>query len=183
MQKKISCLLLFALIFPFTFISCKKHKNDAPVDPLPPASQTGANTLGFLLNRQPWTPKGFNGTANLSLNYDPTLSGGVFNLSAYKILNSSTGTRQRITMFGDSIQFAQKIILPNRNKFGAIFRDDVSGCDYDISDSNVAIVGGYFDITKLDKSNNIFAGEFEIKFKKVGCGDIEISQGRFDLKY
>ena len=46
-------------------------------------------------------------------------------------------------MDGDSIQFAQKIMLPNKNKFGAIFRNGVSGCDYDIADTSVKIVGGF----------------------------------------
>ncbi len=177
MKKTIISILIISL---FSFAKCSKEKMDS--NGLPPATQEGKNTLGFLLNGQPWTPQGFNGTANLSLNYDPTFSGGVFNLSGYKILNSS-GARQRITMYGDSIQNAQRIILPNQNKFGAIFRNDISGCDYDIADTSVKIVEGYFDIKKLDKNNNIFAGEFEIKFKKDGCEDVQISQGRFDMKY
>lgn len=163
----------------FCFAQCKKSNPDS--NGLPAPTQEGKNTLGFLLNGQPWTPQGNNGTANLSLYYDATLAGGGFNLAAYRII--STGVRQRLTIFGDSIQYAQRIILPNPNKFGAIFRNDVSGCDYDISDTAVKITGGYFDLKKLDKINNIFSGEFEIKFKKAGCEDIQISQGRFDMKF
>lgn len=136
-------ILVFIVIL-FSNARCRKDQIDS--NGLPPATQEGENTLGFLLNGQPWTPQGNNGTANLSLYYDPTFSGGVFNLAAYKIINSSAGIRQRITMYGDSIQFAQKITLPNKNKFGAIFRNGVSGCDYDVSDTSVKIVGGYFDI-------------------------------------
>jgi hypothetical protein len=44
-------------------------------------------------------------------------------------------------------------------------------------------VGGFFDIKKLDKANGIFAGEFELRFKKSGCADVEISKGRFDMKF
>ena len=163
----------------FCFAQCKKNNPDS--NGLPAATQDGKNTLGFLLNGQPWKPQGNNGTANLSLYYDATLAGGGFNLAAYRII--SNGVRQRLTMFGDSIQYAQRIALPNPNKFGAIFRNDVSGCDYDIADTIVKITGGYFDLKKLDKINNIFSGEFEIKFKKVGCEDVQISQGRFDMKY
>ena len=45
------------------------------------------------------------------------------------------------------------------------------------------ILSGYFDLKKLDKVNGIFSGEFEIKFSKTGCSDVEITQGRFDLKF
>ncbi len=163
------------------FATCKKTptSNNA----LPPATQEGKNTFGFLLNGKPWAPQGNNGTANLSLYYDPNFSGGVFNLAAYNIISSSPRIRQRITMYGDSIQFPQKIILPNKNKFGISFSNDVSACDYDTFDTSVIITGGYFDIQKLDKSKNIFSGEFELKIKKNGCEDVQISQGRFDMKY
>jgi len=65
--------------------SCKKEKIDP--NALPQTTQEGKNTLGFLLNGQTWTPNGFNGTANLSLSYDATFSGGVFNLAAYRYVN------------------------------------------------------------------------------------------------
>jgi hypothetical protein len=172
-------LYAFLILFAFCFAKCEKDKIDS--NGLPPATQEGKNTLGFMLNGQPWTPQGFNGTANLSLYYDAFISGGGFNIAAYRII--SPEVRQRLTMFGDSIQFAQRIILPNPNKFGLIFRNDLSGCDYDIADTTVEILGGYFDIQKLDKANNIFAGEFEIKFTKTGCADVQISKGRFDMKY
>ena len=172
-------ILLLLVAFVFCFARCKKDTVDS--NGLPAATQDGKNTFGFMLNGQPWTPQGNNGTANLSLYYDATLAGGGFNLAAYRII--STGVRQRLTMFGDSIQYAQRIALPNPNKFGAIFRNDISGCDYDNADTIVKITGGYFDLKKLDKINNIFSGEFEIKFKKTGCEDVQISQGRFDMKF
>jgi hypothetical protein len=174
-------ILFFLIMSSFCYAKCNKDKIDS--NGLPPARQEGKNTFGFLLNGQTWMPQGFNGTANLSLYYDQTFSGGVFNLAAYRIINSSTGIRQRITMYGDSIQSLQKIILPNKNRFGLIFRNDVSNCDYDTDDSSVTVVGGYFDIKKLDKTNNIFSGEFEIKLKMNGCEDVQISQGRFDVRY
>ena len=83
----------------FCFAQCKKNNPDS--NGLPAATQDGKNTLGFLLNGQPWKPQGNNGTANLSLYYDATLAGGGFNLAAYRII--SNGVRQRLTMFVDSI--------------------------------------------------------------------------------
>ena len=176
-MKKIITATLILTVFCFT--ECKKNKPDS--NGLPSATQEGKNTLGFMLNGQPWVPQGNNGTANLSLYYDVTFAGGGFNLAAYRII--STGVRQRLTLFGDSIQYVQRITLPNPNKFSAIFRNDISGCDYDIADTTVKIAGGYFYLKKIDKINNIFSGEFEIKFKKSGCEDVQISQGRFDMKF
>jgi|GEM_PF-4482748 len=47
-----------------------------PKEELPPITQTGANTFGFLLNGQVWLPKGSDGTPNLTSSYDPTFMGG-----------------------------------------------------------------------------------------------------------
>lgn len=175
MKKIIAALLVITL---FSFAKCEKNIDS---NGIPPATQEGKNTLGFLLNGQSWTPKGFNGTANLSLYYDASFQGGVFNLSAYKIISS--GVRQRINIYGDSIQFAQNILLPNPKKIGVIFKNDLTGCDYDVTDTSTKITGGYFNIKKLDKTNNIFSAEFEIKFSKKDCEDVQITQGRFDMRY
>ncbi|MGN6438873.1 MAG: hypothetical protein ACTHMM_20180 [Agriterribacter sp.] len=83
-------LILFALAT-YSFLAssqCRKNKTD-PNTPngLPPATQEGKNTLGFLLNGQPWTPKGFNGTANLSIDFDEGFNNGIVGVAAYRILS------------------------------------------------------------------------------------------------
>lgn len=178
MKKIISAFLILSV---FTFSKCEKDKPDSIG--LPAATQEGKNTLGFLLNGQPWTPQGFAGIPNLSLYYDDTFQGGVFNVSMYKKLNSDPQKLQVLTLYGDSIQIPQKIVLPNKNKFGFSFTNDATNCFYDTFDSSAKIIEGYFEIKVLNKISHIFAGEFEIKFQKDGCEDVEISKGRFDLKY
>jgi len=176
---------LFILTTCICLAACKKHHNQPKADNpygLPNATQIGKNTLGFLLNGKPWTPQGFNGTANLSLYYDETFQNGVFNLSAYKILNTQ-GQRQKINLYGDFVQGTGNIVLPNPTKFGVVFKDDVSGCDYYESDSSTQITNGYFNIKKLDKVNKIFSAEFEFTITKKGCPDIQITYGRFDMHY
>jgi len=70
---------------------CYKEKpnvsNDVPG--LPPAPQTGANTIGFLLNGVPWVPAGNNGTANLSIDFDPGFSDEIFKISVYKFVSGN----------------------------------------------------------------------------------------------
>ena len=65
---------------------CKKTEPAAarPEDQLPPATQTGANTFGCLLNGQPWTPGGSNGTDNYKVVYDPGYAGGSLDIRAYR---------------------------------------------------------------------------------------------------
>lgn len=134
-----------------------------------------------MLNGQPWTPQGFNGTANLSIDYDATLNGRVFNISCYKILSSAN--EQNLILFGDSVQQAKKIWLPNKTVLGATFYNDVTGCNYIFSDPLVKIISGFFDIQKIDKTNNIFSGQFELVIQKNGCDTVKITNGRFDMKY
>jgi len=52
--------ILFIAISVFLFAACKKGDNTPsnPIDQLPPATQTGANTLGCLVNGKPFTAYG-----------------------------------------------------------------------------------------------------------------------------
>lgn len=181
MKKIIFALAIFSC---FYFAACKKNSFD-PDNPygLPNATQSGKNTLGFLLNGQPWTPKGNNGTGNFSLYYDETFQGGVFNISAFRNPLNTNGNRQSLIMYGDSIQQPQTIVLPNTNKFGFSFWDEANNCTYDFNDGSTIIQSGFFRVRKLDKINRIFSAEFEIHFTKVGCSDMHITEGRFDMKY
>lgn len=91
MKHKIYLLLTLLFIALFFLDSCKKHKHDNPVDQLPHATQTGANTLGFLLNGEVWTPKGRVGiTSNLSVSVDQGYKNGIFNIAACRILTDAT---------------------------------------------------------------------------------------------
>ena len=170
--KGFSCLLLFFL---FLKSSCKKISSDN----IPPATQSGKNTLGFYLNGEKWIPQGSNGTPNLKFNYDKNYDGGVFNISAYRAFPNDG--KKYIIMYGNPFQTSEKITLPN-SKFGVGYTDQ-KGCSYDYHDSLVKVLNGYFNITKLDQSNHIFAAEFEFNLIKKGCDTIHITQGRCDFSY
>ncbi len=176
MRTLIFSLLIISI---FSFAKCNKDKIDS--NGLPPATQEGKNTLGFLLNGIPWTPKGFNGTANLSLYYDPMYMGGVFNISCYN-RQSGSSNRQLLGFFADSVQQTQKLVF-GRKDFGVEFYDNFKiNCNFSSRDSMV-ISEGYCEITKIDKANGIFSGVFEFTLKKTNCTTVKITQGRFDLKF
>jgi hypothetical protein len=164
----------------FCFAQCKKSNPDN--NGLPAATQEGKNTLGFLLNGQPWTPQGNNGTANLSIDFDAGINNGIFSLSAYKIINSLN--RQRFGLgIKDSLNFISvpKIyILGNSTLYGAAYSDD--SCTFDYFDSTINRSGN-LTITRFDKTNRIISGTFSTTFNKTGCPEIKITDGRFDMKF
>ena len=90
MKNIFSGIISFLLLFFISGCSCKKLVTGS--NGLPPATQTGANTFGFLLNGQPWVPKGWTGgSANLSLDIDFSYRNGIFNIAAYKLISGHRG--------------------------------------------------------------------------------------------
>lgn len=118
-------IILFALFsfFILTASKCEKDKTPPPpVNQLPPATQVGKNTVGFLLNGIPWTPKGVRGTGNLSIDYDPSFKNGIFNIVAY---NFEPIIAEQFTIgIRDSLNFMQSpiiIALNNNSLYGVSF--------------------------------------------------------------
>ncbi len=176
--------ILFALTIYtcFCFAACEKNKPDTD-NPygLPNATQSGKNTLGFLLNGEPWTPKGFNGTGNLSIDLDFGYNNGIFNIVGYRTINSTT--EQFTIGISDSLNL---ITVPHTF---TIFSNSVFGvsytknpCDY-FSKESTTTAQGTLKITKLDQTNRIISGTFNATLSKNSCETILITDGRFDMKY
>jgi hypothetical protein len=177
-------LFYFLLTILITAAGCKKHKNNDPVDKLPPATQTGANTLGFLLNGEPWTPQGFNGTANLSIDYDPGFNNGILGIVAYRTI-SATDKTQFIIGVSDSMNFLSIPTSLNISKhsLAAVSYSTKDYCDINHNDTTV-YSSGTITLTKLDKTSRIISGIFQATLYKQSCGDtIKITEGRFDMTY
>ena len=175
-------LFYFLLIILIPAIGCKKHKHDTPADQLPPATQTGANTLGFLLKGQPWTPKGWSGgTTNLSLYYDPSYHGGTFNITTYREL--SQNDKQTFGIAMDSFQNTGSFYLNKFSNLKVGFDNRIESCTITPFDTSIYRYGKLV-ITKFDKINQIISGNFDFTLFNSACGDtIKIIDGRFDLKY
>lgn len=182
MKNKLFIHLFFLSIIFFSIASCKKHKSDNPIDQLPPATQTGANTLGFLLNGVPWTPKGWSGgTTNLSLYFDPSYRGGTFNIATYRLL--SQDNKQSFAIALDSFQIAGDFYLSENSNLKVVFIDRIKSCTIDAFDTSVYRDGKLI-ITKLDRQNQIISGTFDFTLYSSSCGDtIKITNGRFDMKF
>lgn len=173
-----ACALLLVVLF--FFVCCKK--DPAKNAELPAATQDGKGTLGFLLNGQPWTPKGSRPFAspNLSIDFDPGYRNGIVNIVAYDFTQASSD--QFTLGVKDSLNYLQApftLNLSQKSLYGISFNKP---CEY-FSSLNGIISSGSLTITKLDKTNRIIAGTFNATLSMSGCETINITEGRFDMKY
>ena len=150
---------------------------------LPPATQSGANTFGCLVNGVPWVPAGSNGTANLSIDYDPGFNNGIFSIAAMRVISPAQTTSIGIGI-RDSLNFFSppKLLFLTKNSLFGVYYNDFSNCTYSYFDTTI-IREGQLLISTLDRSNRIIAGTFEAKLIKTGCDTIKITNGRFDFKF
>ena len=176
-------LLLYLALLLLT--QCSKCKNDPkPADPssqLPPATQTGANTFGCLVNGQPFTPQGNTGTSNFNASYDPTFRGGTLDIRAYNCSGDCTNAKRTILLGGEGINKVGTYPLVSNGQQSASFFDRSkpfpcseyrgNGGDY---------INGTLIISRLD--GGLVSGTFSFKAAHAGCDTLKITQGRFDAK-
>ena len=181
-MKFIKYILLLAIVAVFTRCTKEKTNNSINIPGLPPATQTGANTLGFLLNGMPWVPAGNNGTPNLTIGLDT----GVNNVKFF-IIGAYSDLPQNLTEF--KISFPENasasfpVLINPSLLVGFVSFKDRDGCKRITSDpSNISNTS--ISISKYDKGKRIVSGNFDCKIYNPACGDtIRITHGRFDLKF
>ncbi|MDO7850736.1 DUF6252 family protein [Hymenobacter convexus] len=172
-----------------TLTQCSKCKNDpTPADPaaqLPPATQTGANTFGCLVNGQPYTPGGgSNGTPSYAVIYDPGYQGGSLDVRTYRYPDAQSLKKQRLSLGGININHAGVYLIGASPDTGAGFTDEyrTSPCDTYRSDQANGYSKGSITITRLDLQAGIISGTFAFTLAQPGCDTIKVTQGRFDKK-
>ena len=161
---------------------CSKCRRDdpAPVDQLPPATQTGAGTFGCLLNGQAWTPRGNDGFSNYSVSYDPTYHLGTLSVAAYR-LSGNGADQQTIGFSSDSIRATGTYFFKKAGRHQAGVENRATICRYYSQDAGV-YCKGYFAITRLDLSAGIISGTFAFTLHRPGCDTVCVTNGRFDRK-
>jgi hypothetical protein len=182
------CILLFA--------QCKKQNTD--VNGLPAATQSGANTIGFLLNGKPWIPQGYNFYMDkLADDVDFGYRNGVFNITAYQFSANTTKYAANNFQLGvyDSLNnittFPAKLNLGSNNSsvYRILYTDSLNNdCSLTSNDTTITRVddiscSGLLTITKLDKNAGIISGTFNATFIRPGCDTMNFTNGRFDMKF
>ena len=170
--------LLLILITTFTLCSCDKD-NDKPTNPvsqLPPATQTGENTFGCLINGEPFV---VSNTSNQTAIYQ---DGGLLIGGQKNINNNLT----QVSMFISEANIGA--IIAENNSY-VLNSNSVPKGEYYIENQNCfyftsSNYTGSLMITKIDNINFIVSGTFEFKSISDNCeGIIDITNGRFDLQY
>tara|TARA_R110002073_G_scaffold161723_3_gene317375 strand:+ start:24165 stop:24704 length:540 start_codon:yes stop_codon:yes gene_type:complete len=163
--------------------SCKNDDDTPtnPIDQLPPATQTGANTAGALVNGEAFLPN--NGSLiPLVLNY---IDGEDFTLG---ITNKVNNLRKAIviSIYNTPLQVNQTYQL--NTEFGA---NSKTG-EYFINTappplpnyySTTPVIIGELTITNHDFNNAILSGTFWFDAINSVGEIVEIREGRFDMEY
>jgi hypothetical protein len=169
--------------------SCKKHDDTVdPLSQLPPATTTGANTFGCLVNGQVFIPHAVANPGNNSTqcNYIYTNGGYYLTVAASNDNNSSYIVNVALNTNLLAISEGQTLKLENRNVAG-------KACGlYGFVNASIityqttTIVSGQLHITKFDQTNQIISGTFNfnaIRTDILNSDTVHVTDGRFDMKY
>ena len=177
--------LILILITTLSLSCCSKDDNKTPLEQLPAATQTGANTAGCLVNGQVLIPRGqkIQNGAVLSSFYQKLNGKYYFGLGIDD--NSSQGV-PGITIGSSNIQLEINKVY--------ILNDDLN------DDAKVYATGSYINfglgdfktkgnytgelkITHLDTTNLIISGTFWFDAVNANGDIVKVTDGRFDLHY
>ena len=180
---KLLRLPILALCCLLLNISCKKN-SDYPKDKngLPSATQSGKETLGFMLDDEPWIPDGNINAPTLSPSYDPGYNNGVMSITAHRILSNSIDQYFGMGITGD-LNFVKTPITYSLNHTGllnVVFRKDFVNLQ---STDDTTYCSGSLTLIKFDKTNSIASGTFNFTLASPSIDTIRITDGRFDVKF
>jgi hypothetical protein len=180
MKKAIFTFLAFTLLLSF---SCEKNNifNPKPPDELPPATMTGANTFGCLVNGEVWRPyiEGANiWESALNVKHDRGwVDCDQLFIGATRQLFGDDSLYQTIIINVWCPELGENKITPAKGAFHDFYINSPCSYRYRVDTLSPYIIN----ITKLDTANNIASGTFEFTAINNECPDtIRITQGRFD---
>ena len=172
-------LLLSSL---FLFACCKSDDNmPAPIDQLPPATQTGEVIFACLVNGEPYICKGY----DMVTAYYQWVNGGyAFIVEARK----ETHLMWKVDLFNRSnapIQQGEVYILNNYSPGYGGGGSVIGGSDnYLEGTTTTATYTGEMTITRFDMEEEIVSGIFWFDLENPWTGEtIEIREGRFDTRF
>lgn len=190
MQKTFFLLLSSLFLF-----ACCKSDDDIPtpdpnipeVEKLPPATQTGANTVGCLVNGMAFLPSGsLTGSSNPYCGYYYDEFVLVFRVVKNEENITGNGTESVAIYIDETIveENAVYILKHIQGQKRAVFK--IIGGTITTPDEYYETNNEYtgeLHITKLDKDNNIISGTFWFDAVNEQGEAVEIREGRFDMVF
>ena len=181
--------LILIFLATLTLSCCDKDDDKTPLEQLPPATTTGANTAGCLVNGQAFLPKG-------SSQFGPTLScfyqqdkdgyhlglsiNDKGNKSLYKTVQFATNPIQLVENTTYLLGLKTNNGTNYNSNFGEYYMLSFEGDKY-YETTNIYI--GELKITKLDTQQRIISGTFWFDAINSDGEKVEIRDGRFDMHY
>lgn len=163
--------------------SCKKEKSKNPIDDLPPATQTGANTFGCLVNGEVFLPKGSGlGGPILECRLEFVNNGYHFFLSATDTKNEPL---RAVTILTDSLELAEGVYELNKSNVSGTVSGEfviINNTNINAFETSPPQYKGSLNITKYDKVKFVVSGTFSFDAVNTFGEKIEIREGRFDMK-
>ena len=174
----------FVLIIILTILSCCSKDENSSNAQLPAETQTGANTVGCLVNGKVFLPYAEGITADVNCFYQQINDKFYFSM-AFSDLRGESNETVSVQRIGDNLIAGQTYTL-NKNPIdngdflggGGTFRLSSSNKFY----TNTSQIGE-LKITNLDTSKSIISGTFWFNAINTAGQKVEIRQGRFDWKY
>lgn len=169
------------ILFILSLVLFACHGDDdnpvAQIDLLPPATHTGENTFGCLLDGQAFLPDNLPGAYNC---YYQFVGGDYyFNVGAGNTVNPDLNARALVLKTekkqiyeGETYQLLE---LADGNAYGVLSKNGY----YYTSQTDT----GQLTITKLDFENNIVSGTFWYDVKDQNGMVHQIREGRFDMQF
>jgi len=162
---------LFFSILLLSTTSCNNDDDNGSndtIDQLPPATQTGENTIGYLFNGAPISITNSNQVSAFYQQLQLQISSGFI---------SSDRSISLILLANGPLQENLDYSLINNSMI--IIDDESPNCSYDIEDT----FEGTITFTNVDEINFIISGVFEFSTVTDDCEIINITEGRFDVQY
>ena len=186
MKTLFGCLFLLLAL-----TGCQK---DGPAAGLPPATQTGQNTAGFLLNGQPWMPAknpSLPGNSPVGATWAPRIFKGG---KALQIFFSRHPTATDYTLLSfvfhdvrhagtfELNQAIDPVVISGPRPPYALYSVYEPGPDRAFYTG--AAARGQIILTRFDTVARVVSGTFQAKLKEDrGPDSLSITQGRFDVKF
>ncbi|OGX87805.1 hypothetical protein [Hymenobacter glacialis] len=180
-------LLLTAM--PLMAMMNRCEREPAPEFVLPAASQSGANTLGFVADGRVWLNYGWlpytsGESDNLRVDYHPSTGKKTFTISAGQIARD---VQESFYLTIDSLTSVGTYQASTRRSGaravrGFVFNNDNTGAVYSYLPVGSTAVTT---ITTLDTVQHIIAGTFSGTLTSISdtTKRVNITDGRFDVKY